>query len=243
MSVDHDAWVAELRRSAGPLRRFCQRLSHRDEDAEELVQEAMARALARRPGLERPLVPWLVRVARNVHVDRLRKDWRVVDGDVDAAVAPDVPKPFTPWSGHAARLLRQHLRPRDLAVVLLREALDVTVADTATALGLSHANVRVVHHRALSRLQAPPPMSVEGSTAAVRAFDAWAAQHTVQCVHSLVVAVGGTAEALAVPLADASRVWQWVVQGSGAAWTVARRGDGSSRSRRQGRDRDTEEIR
>ena len=207
--------MAELSHSIGPLTRFCRSLTSCVQDADDLAQEALARALTRPPRLDRPLLPWLRRVARNVHVDRLRKGRRQVDADVEAVAVPSPAASRRPWATGLPTRVRQHLRPRDLAVLLLREALDLTVAETAAALGMSRANVRVVHHRALHRLQAPPPMSAERATKSLEAFRRWAAEHDVRCVRGLVKAVAGDPAAVSLPDREARLVWQWVIEEEG----------------------------
>lgn len=113
--------------------------------------------------------------------------------------------------GNPSHHHRPNLAIRELAVLLLREALEVSVANTAVALELSAANVRVIHHRAMQRLRTRPPVSDQGAQQAVDAFVAWVGQHEVRSVGSLVEALGGHAAPLGGPSEEADRAWAWVV--------------------------------
>ena len=71
------------------LRRYALVLTRNAEDAEDLVQETLTRAIAAahswQPGTE--LRPWLFRILHNAHVSGLRK------ARVRAQAAPDLPEP------------------------------------------------------------------------------------------------------------------------------------------------------
>src|SRR5687767_10102512 len=62
---------AAFRAHERSLRGLCYRMTGVAADAEEIVQEAFARALERRDR-EAPIGPWLVRVATNLCLDLLR---------------------------------------------------------------------------------------------------------------------------------------------------------------------------
>ncbi len=71
------------------LRRYALVLTRNPEDAEDLVQETLTKAIAAasswQPGTE--LRPWLFRILHNAHVSGLRK------ARVRAQAAPDLPEP------------------------------------------------------------------------------------------------------------------------------------------------------
>jgi len=139
-------------------------------DADDLVQETFVRAMARPPArTEEPLRPWLVRVAVNLGRDALRKRKR------RAYVGPWLPSPIeTDELGavelegeggtegrydrlesvsFAFLLALEVLTPNQRAVLLLlRDVFDRSVRETAAALGISEANVKVIHHRARQAL-------------------------------------------------------------------------------------------
>lgn len=130
------------------------------QDADEVVQETWARALERRPDPDRPLRPWLSRVATNLALDRLRKRRRRryvgpwLPAPVDVSDLPD-PAPGAEArysqlesSSFAFLLALEALTPNQRAVLLLREVLDWSTREVATALGLSETNTKVTLHRA-----------------------------------------------------------------------------------------------
>jgi RNA polymerase sigma-70 factor (ECF subfamily) len=134
-------------------------------DADDVVQETFARAVEQPPArVDEPLRPWLTRVALNLARDALRRRKR------RAYVGPWLPSPVEtadlddaaeePAAGAEARYdLRESasyaflvaletLTAQQRAVLLLRDVLDYSVAETAGALTLTEANVRTTHHRA-----------------------------------------------------------------------------------------------
>lgn len=158
---------------------LCYRLTGSAADADDLVQETFARALARPPArTDEPWRPWLVRVALNLARDLLRRRRR------RAYVGPWLPSPvettdaeppaFEPVvTGSDGRplttegrydllesvsfaflLALEALTPRQRAVLLLRDVFDYSVRDTADALGATAGNVKTTHHRARRALAA-----------------------------------------------------------------------------------------
>jgi RNA polymerase sigma-70 factor (ECF subfamily) len=169
---------ADLARVFDENRRFlfalCYRMTGSAADADDLVQETFARALASPPArTHEPWRPWLVRVAMNLSRDELRRRKR------RAYKGPWLPEPvedaelFDPGAAAAHEpastagryelvesvsfaflLALEALTPVQRAVLLLRDVLEYSGAETAAALDLSEANVRVVHHRARKAMAA-----------------------------------------------------------------------------------------
>ncbi len=149
---------------------LCYRMTGSAADADDLVQETFARALATPPvRTHEPWRPWLVRVALNLSRDELRRRKR------RAYKGPWLPEPvddaqlFEPAHEPAATagryeliesvsfaflLALEALTPAQRAVLLLRDVLEYTGAETAEALALTEANVRVLHHRARKAMAA-----------------------------------------------------------------------------------------
>ncbi|HTO55409.1 MAG TPA: sigma-70 family RNA polymerase sigma factor [Myxococcota bacterium] len=133
-------------------------------DAEDIVQETFARALARPPArADAPWRPWLVRVALNLARDELRRrkrrgykgPWLPEPLEESLAVEPAYEPAVT--SGRyelvesvsfAFLLALEALSPAQRAVLLLRDVFEYTSAEAAFALDLSEANARVLLHRA-----------------------------------------------------------------------------------------------
>ncbi len=148
------------------LRGVAYRITGSLADAEDVVQESFVRTLQSPPPLaDAPLRPWLLRVATNLAIDVLRRRKR------RAYVGPWLPTPIadTPLdtesresatSRYDAResvtfaflLALEALTPKQRAVLILRDVLDLDVRETAAVLQLSEANVKVLHLRARDRL-------------------------------------------------------------------------------------------
>jgi RNA polymerase sigma factor (sigma-70 family) len=162
---------------------LCYRMTGVAADADDLVQETFLRAIERPPpDTASELRPWLVRVAMNLARDQLRRRRR------RGWIGPWLPSPvetgavsFEPPVSEgrydllesctfAFLLALEALTPQQRAVLLLREVFDYSVAETATALDLSTANVKTTHHRARRAMAAydahrrPPTRELQETT-------------------------------------------------------------------------------
>ncbi len=168
---------APLERAFADERRLlwalCYRMTGCAADADDVVQETFARALARPPraGDDEPLRPWLVKVALNLGRDLLRRRRRrgyvgpwLPSPVPDEAPAEEPPPAHEPPSAEgrydlvesasfAFLLALEALTPRQRAVLLLLDVFDYSVKETAAALDLSEANVKTTHHRARAALR------------------------------------------------------------------------------------------
>jgi len=152
---------------------LCYRLTGIAADADEILQETFTRALERPPRRDDlAWQPWLVRVATNLSLDLLRARKRRSDpcwlpspietADPDArdeSPAGAAPGPETRYEllehvSFAYLVALETLSPRARAALLLRELLDYSVEEAAATLGISEANLRVLHHRARRTLEA-----------------------------------------------------------------------------------------
>ena len=169
---------ADLARIFAENRRFlfgiCYRMTGSAADADDLVQETFARALASPPArTQEPWRPWLVRVAVNLSRDELRRRKRraykgpwLPEPVEDAALVEPLHEPaYEPAAttgryelvesvSYAFLLALEALTPAQRAVLLLSDVLEYTGAETAGALDLTEANVRVLHHRARKTMAA-----------------------------------------------------------------------------------------
>jgi RNA polymerase sigma-70 factor (ECF subfamily) len=159
-------------------------------DADDLLQETFARALASPPrDTSAPWRPWLVRVAVNLSRDRLRRRKRSpyvgpwlpapVETGEQAAEGPDPEHRYGLLESVTFAFLMacEALTPRQRAVLLLRDVLDYDVEETARALAMSVPNVKTTHHRARAAMDAydaarKPPTRVrqEQTRAALERF-------------------------------------------------------------------------
>jgi RNA polymerase sigma-70 factor (ECF subfamily) len=164
----------ELRDAFEAHRRFlwglCYRLTGCAADADDLVQETFVRAMERPPrDRARPWRPWLVRVGLNLGRDLLRCRRRRgytgpwLPGPIETGDDASPPSLEPALAGEATTegrydllesvslaflLALEALTPLQRAVLLLRDVFDYHVAETATALGVTEANVKTTHHRA-----------------------------------------------------------------------------------------------
>lgn len=149
---------------------LCYRMTGVAADADDLVQETFVRAMEHPPRrTDEPWRPWLVRVAMNLSRDALRRRRRqkyvgpwlpspIETGDDAAMLAyePALASGETTEGRYdllesvsfAFLLALEALTPQQRAVLLLRDAFDYSVEETAIALDLSRANVKTTHHRA-----------------------------------------------------------------------------------------------
>lgn len=144
---------------------LCYRITGLAADADDIVQEAFARAVAAPAALDGvDLERWLVRVVTNLSLDALRRRRR------RRYVGPWLPSPVetaAPETGadveqvlnrteqvsYAFLIALEALSPRARAALLLVEVLDYPVPEVAQILGTTEVNVRVLHHRARRALQ------------------------------------------------------------------------------------------
>src|SRR5712691_6015404 len=143
-------------------------------DADDVVQETFVRAIEKPPRrTDEPLRPWLVRVAINLSRDLLRRRKRQgyvgpwlpspvpTDEDSPASYEPPAPGEDSPAARYdlkesisfAFLLALEALSPSQRAVLLLRDVFDYSTSETAGALDMSEANVKVVLLRARRRMK------------------------------------------------------------------------------------------
>lgn len=141
-------------------------------DAEDLVQATFERALERPPAdTQRAWRPWLTQVALNLGRDHLRRRRRrrydgpwlpgpleTPEGELPFGVAEpaDTQGRYERMESvsFAFLLALEGLTPTQRAVLLLRDVFEYDGRETATALGLSEANVRQHLHRARRAMHA-----------------------------------------------------------------------------------------
>ena len=159
---------AAFRSSERRLWGLCYRLTGVAADADEIVQEAFARAIEQKPALVGDdLERWLVRVATNLGLDRLRRRRRraypgswlpspveaaVADAEVEESAASRYER--ADEAAYAWLVALESLGPRSRAALVLSDVLDYPATDVARILGTSEGNVRVLHHRARRALDA-----------------------------------------------------------------------------------------
>lgn len=194
---------------------LCYRMLGSAADADDIVQDTFVRAMERPPRrADRPLRPWLVKVALNLSRDALRRrrvrdyvgPWlpSPVDTGDDASPPSHEPAAAPVFEGRydllesvsfAFLLALEALTPLQRAVLLLRDVFDYSVKETAEALDVSEANVKTTHHRARQAMAAydatrrPPTRANQRAAGdALHKFLRCLADHDVDGIESLLAA-------------------------------------------------------
>ena len=158
---DGTAFTAFVEARGPSLLRFAWLLTADADSAQDLVQEALTRAVPQWRRIEPAAREAYVRTAiRNVWVDgwRRRRGWRVlaVAEPPDTEAAPDAADDRLTVQQALARLT-----PRQRAVLVLRFYEDLTERQTAEALGIRVGTVKSQTSHALGRLRVLAPELAE----------------------------------------------------------------------------------
>jgi RNA polymerase sigma-70 factor (ECF subfamily) len=156
------------RRTYSTIYRFAKRLCRSSEDAEDVTQEAFARAYNAIGSFkhDRPIENWLIRIAHNTFLDLKRKERRrpqtiresalTDDRGLDTVVDPEptVDKFLerTELSPSVREALDQ-LDPESRQLIYLAHIEQMPYAEIAAHLGLKLATVRSRLHRACRRVR------------------------------------------------------------------------------------------
>lgn len=141
-----DESFAELYRAAY---RVAFRLLGDRTEAEDVAQEALARAYAKWRTVEEYATPWACRVATNVAIDRVRRGRRYSGDAAPERAAADA---YADERVDLQRALRA-LPRRQRDVVVLRYLADQSEDAVATALGVSVGSVKTHASRGLAALR------------------------------------------------------------------------------------------
>ena len=147
--------LAELRPR---LHRYCARMTGSVIDGEDVVQEAMAKAIEAFPragDLERPEA-WLFRIAHNAALDHLRRRGRrqEVDDPGDFEGLADPADPVAQRQAAAASLATfMRLPPGPRASVVLADVLGHSLEETAQILETTLPTIKAALHRGRARLR------------------------------------------------------------------------------------------
>jgi RNA polymerase sigma-70 factor (ECF subfamily) len=139
------------------LYRYCRHLTRSPWDAEDVAQEAMARAFVTLGILsEPPRNPraWLFRVASNLWLNQTRQA-----RELPAALAAEAAEPVTSAEPRATReaagTLITQLSPQERAAVVLKDAFGLSLDEIAEALATTTGAIKAALHRGRARLVAP----------------------------------------------------------------------------------------
>lgn len=137
------------------LHRYCSRMVGSALDGEDLVQETLAQAYYRLSQLkqDRPLEPWLFRIAHNKCIDFLRKN------KISTAPLEDFEEPSHSDSEEkqeveqALLVLVTHLPPMERACMVLKEVMDYALAEIAEIVESTPGAVKSALHRGRDKLK------------------------------------------------------------------------------------------
>lgn len=134
---------------------YCRRLTGNAFDAEDLVQESLARAFTQAAQAHSPIAnprAWLFRVATNAYVDSYRRQKPVLVDAVEQ-VAPTTADPAEVRDAWAE--LVTLLPPQERAALALKDLFGFTLAEVADVLRTSVGAVKAALHRGRGRLDSP----------------------------------------------------------------------------------------
>jgi RNA polymerase sigma-70 factor (ECF subfamily) len=170
---DLAAFEALVSRHEQRIYGLARRLTGSDEDAQDVTQQTFLSAMRKLDGFREAAAfsTWLSTIAVNAALKVVRKRRGLPSTSLDAAVEPDsdghIPHPdyIADWRDTPDRLAQQaetsrlldaaiaQLDPGQRAVFLLRDVEDLSIRETAKALRLSEANVKVRLLRARMQLR------------------------------------------------------------------------------------------
>src|SRR6266404_1671909 len=142
------------------LHRYCARMTGSVVDGEDVLQEALFQAYRKLDTLDddRPLAPWLFRIAHNRCIDFVRR--RVVREKAEGGAAkPDAVAPVDPLGpalGQAVERLVLTLPPMERACVLLKDVFDYSLEDIAEFIDSTVGGVKAALHRGRLKLATLP---------------------------------------------------------------------------------------
>jgi RNA polymerase sigma-70 factor, ECF subfamily len=156
---DQPAWEALMRVHQEPVFRLAYLLLGDPDEAEDITQETFLRAYRALKGfdLERPLRPWLLRIASNLAHNRHRSLGRYLAALTRfARQDPDTIKQTSFKPDDDAQMLWQAVKKMARPfqeVIYLRYFLDMSESEMVAALDVPAGTVKSRLHRALSKLR------------------------------------------------------------------------------------------
>jgi RNA polymerase sigma-70 factor, ECF subfamily len=150
------------------LYRYCRYLARSPWEADDLVQDTLARAFVAMGCLHQPIDnprAWLFRVASNLWLNRVRGA-RELLGEVPAE-SESPPGAVDPRETREAAATLFALAPQERAALVLKEVFDLSLQEIAEALSTSVGAVKAALHRGRGKLVEPDAQHVAAPAPAV----------------------------------------------------------------------------
>jgi RNA polymerase sigma-70 factor (ECF subfamily) len=168
---DSGSLQALMSRMRPRLHRYCARMIGSAIDGEDVVQEALAKAIEAQAQFSSLTHPesWLFRIAHNTALDTLRQRSRATARSAEAdlhEIADPGASADTLTTTDASLAALMQLPGSQRSCVVLMDVLEHSLAETAEILGVSVASVKAALHRGRSHLKriavseaGPPPLA------------------------------------------------------------------------------------
>jgi RNA polymerase sigma-70 factor (ECF subfamily) len=158
---DQAAWGRLVHLYQEPAFRLAYLLLGDADEAEDVAQETFIRAFRALDSFDtsRPLRPWLLRITTNLAYNQRRGVGRYLAAVRRILAAEPLPAPHIDaehdhWAAQALWQAVRRLNRADQEIIYLHYFLELSVAETAQALGIAPGTVKSRRHRALGRLRA-----------------------------------------------------------------------------------------
>ncbi|MEE8272154.1 MAG: sigma-70 family RNA polymerase sigma factor [Alphaproteobacteria bacterium] len=163
LGVARRRFLAAIGSHRARLHRYCARMTGSALDGEDLVQETLAQAYFKLPLLQRdrPIEPWLFRIAHNKCIDFLRRRRRAPAPAPDPADRSEVPDGLSIDTGDrvagALKVAVMELPPMERACLLLKEVFGYSLAEVAEIAGSTEGGVKAALHRGRTKMKKRRP--------------------------------------------------------------------------------------
>jgi RNA polymerase sigma-70 factor (ECF subfamily) len=151
------------------LHRYCARMTGSVMDGEDVVQEALIEAYRKLEKFDenRPLKPWLFRIAHNRCIDFLRRKGVRDEAETAAAMpeAVSAAEPATLGIGKAVERLVASLPPKERACILLKDVFDYSLEEIAELVDSTVGGVKAALNRGRAKLASSSSLSEPARTA------------------------------------------------------------------------------
>ena len=136
---------------------FLLQMTRHRADAEDLTQQTFVKAYHHldRVDAERPIIPWLLTIARNNALNHFRskKKWEHMPVELEAhEPTPARQAELQESADNIWSRARRVLSPREFEVLWLRFAEELSTSEAARVMGLTQIHLKVLVHRARQKL-------------------------------------------------------------------------------------------